>query len=504
VAATIYERVGRLREALQHYKAFKRLDDEGRALAASTEAALLSAQFDFADQRAKIASLQADAQMKEAAMAKREARSTLLLGAVIVLGGILVIGLMLQALVSLRRSGARLSALNDELSTSNIALEKALNARTEFLAMTSHEIRTPLNGILGMTQVMLAEPEAQGELRNRLEIIRASGVTMNALLTDLLDIAKIEKGHVTIERSEIDLPAMIGAMAPIWSEKAAQQGLSFELDLTRCPDRIVEDAAMLRQILSNLLANAVKFTPEGSVFMGLATRQTREGERLIITVSDSGIGIPQDQFDRVFEAFTQVDGGTSRHYGGTGLGLAICKNLARSLGGEISVESVVGAGSTFTVDLPLTRALPVGHEGEDSEGDLSRAFVLGVEDNPLSQALLRSALKGKVRGLEFAARPEEALSERALAPDLLVVDGACLQRHHPQDPFAPIQRLRRSFRAPMVVLWPSMTPADSARLKSLGVERVLAKPVMAAALNAALEQAYVQSLAPPRQNAVVG
>jgi signal transduction histidine kinase/CheY-like chemotaxis protein len=492
LAALVYEKLGRLHLAIDHLRAQKRLDDAGLALAASTEAALMGARFDFANQKAKIAGLEADKLKHDVAMAQARARFALLIVAVVTIGGLILIAVMRRALVAARLSRNEIQAVNREIATANRALEGALNAKTEFLAMTSHEIRTPLNGILGMTQIMLAESGVDGELRSRLEVIRASGVTMNGMLTDLLDIAKIEKGEMSVEKSEFDLLEFATELGRMWSDQARIKGLEFHLELKDCPKRIVEDRTILRQILNNLLSNAVKFTSSGEVRFTVTASDAKD-PRIVFDVSDTGIGIPDDQFDRVFEAFTQVDGGTSRAYGGTGLGLAICQNLSHALGGVILLKSKVEQGSTFQVDLPLVRALaPTASENGGPAG-FERATLLIFEDNPLAQAMLRLALKERVRRLEFAGGLDCLRETYEATPDLILIDGGAIKRLAPEDPFHAIAKLRSRFAGiPMVALWPSMSSDDRKRLEALRIDAAFAKPIAAAVLADALESVYAR------------
>ena len=198
IAARAYEQNGEEARALAHLKAFKRLDDEGRALAASTNSALVGAKFDFANQATKIAQLKAGELKRDVMLAKSKARLTAFITFFLLSGALIVTGFVLHAFFSMRRSRNSIQAINATLEATNDALEKALKAKTEFLATTSHEIRTPLNGILGMTQVMLADRSLSGEMRSRLSVVKSAGDAMNALVDDILDVAKIETGNLTV------------------------------------------------------------------------------------------------------------------------------------------------------------------------------------------------------------------------------------------------------------------------------------------------------------------
>lgn len=479
LASRVYEATGDRERALIHLRAFKRLDDQGRALAASTNAALVAAKFDFANQAARIATLKAK-------QAQDQANFTTTLTITLLLAGLIVMALITHAFFTMRRSRNQIQAVNTVLEETNGALEKALKAKTEFLATTSHEIRTPLNGILGMTQVMLADSRITPDMRDRLNLLKTSGDTMSALVNDLLDVAKIETGNLSVKHEAFELRRLLEDSARVWTDQAKNKGLEFRVDVATCPALAVGDGDRLRQVLFNLMSNATKFTEQGWVSLSARPEPAGDGERLVIEVADSGIGIAASDHERVFESFTQLDGGRDRQYAGTGLGLAICRNVSRALGGEISVRSEVGKGSTFTVTLPLTRA-----EGGDAEDQPLGLLI--VDDNPLAQAMLRAFLTDKVGRLEFAATPEAALEAAGRGRfGRLLVDGACLQRQNPDDPMAAVGPLAQA-GLPVSVLWPALTPEDEARLQALGAQQVLSKPITPVALLAALTEAGAQT-----------
>jgi signal transduction histidine kinase/CheY-like chemotaxis protein len=479
LAARTYETAGDPHRALAHLKAFTRLDSEAQSLAASTNAALMAAQFDFANQSLKIARLQAE-------QARARARFTTIIAVLLSVGGLMVTGLIGFAFLNMRRSRNQIRLVNAELEQSNEALHAALAARSEFLASTSHEIRTPLHGILGMTQVLLTDPSLGDEARERLKLVQASGETMNAMVSDLLDVAKIESGAVTLHREPMDLGRLLDDTRRMWADKASTKGLAFEMARQDSPAWIVEDADRLRQILFNLVSNALKFTERGSVKVTVARAAGAEGERLRVVVSDTGIGIPPDQLDRIFESFTQVDASRARQYGGAGLGLAICRKLARALGGDITAESRLGEGSAFTLDLPLVPAQSLS----DPEAE-PRFAIVALEDNPLQRALLKATLEPGAKSLQFVESFDALVAAAENSPaDRIVIDGACLARSRPDDPAAALLALGAHLRR-AVVLWPNAD--EVARVEAVGPGAVLAKPVKAGALVAAL--AAIQPLA---------
>jgi signal transduction histidine kinase/ActR/RegA family two-component response regulator len=474
LAARIYESTGEPRKALAHLKAFTRLDSKAQSLAASTNAALMAAQFDFTNQSLKIARLQAE-------QAGARARFTTIIAILLSVGGLMVTGLIGFAFLNMRRSRNRIRLVNAELEQSNDALHAALAARSEFLATTSHELRTPLHGILGMTQVLLTDPSLGDEARDRIKLVQASGETMNALVGDLLDVAKIEADAVILHREPTDLRQLLDSAQRVWGDNASAKGIGFELMRHDSPDWIVEDADRLRQILFNLVSNALKFTERGSVRVTVGRAAGPDGERLSVAVSDTGIGIAPDQLDRIFESFTQVDSGRSRQYGGAGLGLAISRKLARALGGDITAQSQAGKGSTFTLDLPLVPAQAL--DAPEAEAGFA---ILVLEDNPLHRAMLKATLGPRARSLQFVESVEALVAAAESAPmDRIVVDGACLARARPDDPAAALRALGPHIgRA--VVLWPNGEEAALAGVAALGAGAVLPKPVGADALFAAL------------------
>jgi signal transduction histidine kinase len=474
-AYNVYRALGEGARALPHLERVRKLGDEAAQLATSTNMALMAARFDYANQELRIANLQAEEARREAALQR-----TLLFG----VGGatLIIITLLSIGLFTIRRSRNQVRAANTELNLTNVALEKALKAKTEFLATTSHEIRTPLNGILGMTQIMLRDPSVPAETRDRLGIVHGAGMTMRALVDDILDVAKMETGNLTVELAATDLHAMLKDVTRMWEEQARGKGLSFVLDAGDAPRWIETDSGRLRQMLFNLLSNALKFTEQGQV----AVRASAADGRLRIAVSDSGIGIPAEKHEEIFESFRQVDAGTTRKFGGTGLGLAIVRNLATALDGDVSVASVEGEGTTFTIDLPLIEA-EAPDAGATAAGTGEAAVVL--DRNPIARGMLRTLLEPNFAGVQFGSTPDEAL---ALLPEsgpaLLLVDEATLKAAGDDAlaTFAALAATAHARQARVAILWAKPDEAMQAALKEAGANLVIAKPVAGAALVEAL------------------
>ncbi|MEG3167533.1 ATP-binding protein [Sphingomonas sp. LB3N6] len=472
------------KSALVHLQALKRIDDDATKVATSTKSALMAARFDFANQELKISQLRADELRRGIAFerARVQTQRYVFLGVAVAVA--IVIALLAIGLFTIRRSRNKVRAVNADLAITNSALGKALAAKTEFLATTSHEIRTPLNGILGMTQVMLADGGLSPLLRDRLDVVHGAGLTMRALVDDILDVAKMETGNLTIEAVPFDLCATVMDATRMWDEQARSKGLSFEVDLKGCPAMIVGDAARIRQIVFNLLSNALKFTKRGRVVLAV---DVGGNGRLEIAVTDSGIGIPADKLEQIFESFAQADAGTTRQFGGTGLGLAICRNLARAMGGDVSVASVEGQGTTFTLTLPFVRAARAAQAAAPVEND--GVVTLVVDRNPITRSMFKALLAPHTGMIAFAGSIDEAVTR--LGDGMVahvLIDDATVRLGG--DPLADLRRLADAARlaiagappAETSLLWPVSARQEEDELLATGVTRVIAKPVSGAAL----------------------
>ncbi|MFA7262378.1 MAG: ATP-binding protein [Caulobacter sp.] len=296
---------------------------------------------------------------------------------------------------------AKLDANDRELRATMAALVEArdlANAanvlKSQFLANMSHEIRTPLNGVLAMADVM-ARGQLDDRQRERLGVIRESGELLLSVINDVLDLSKIEAGRLELAEHDFSIDEVAESATSAFSVQAAQKNLRF--GMTVDPEAAgwwLGDSDRIRQILGNLLSNAVKFTVEGAVAARFS-RSPSGGLRL--TVSDTGIGIADDKLPTLFEKFIQADNSTTRRFGGTGLGLAICRELAQLMGGAVFARSIEGEGSTFTVDLPLHRAVaPKAEEAQESAIEAledRKLRILAAEDNPTNQKVLQAVME---------------------------------------------------------------------------------------------------------------
>ncbi|CAO3438426.1 ATP-binding protein [Azospirillum doebereinerae] len=292
----------------------------------------------------------------------------------------------------LRDDQRRLRELAGELRDARDRAEEATRAKSSFLAMMSHEIRTPMNGVVAMAE-MMDQTELTGDQRGMLDIVRASSDSLLTIINDILDFSKIEAGRLELEAIELSLVDVVEGTAEILAGRAEEKGLELVVDIDPAvPSRLVGDPVRLRQVLLNLVGNAIKFTERGSIVVTVAASPAPDPgpgpdiSLLRFAVRDGGIGLTPAQRDTLFRPFQQADSSTSRQYGGTGLGLAICRHLCTLMGGSIGVESVHGEGSTFWFEVPLTVASWAPPAPSIDIRD-ARLVAVGFDDGPERDAL---------------------------------------------------------------------------------------------------------------------
>jgi PAS domain S-box-containing protein len=310
--------------------------------------------------------------------------------------------------VSVTRDISRIKRAERELIAARMAAEAASHAKSEFLSSMSHEIRTPMNAILGMAEV-LADSDLSGEQRKYLSIMMSNGNALLDLINDILDLARVESGMFSLERADFDLYDLSERVAETLSIRAHQKGLELVVRIApEVPAALIGDPLRLRQVLVNLIGNAIKFTDRGEIVLGVEADSRAEPGLLHFTVSDTGIGIARENIDGIFTSYAQADQSTARKYGGTGLGLAIVKRLVELMGGRIWVESEVGNGSRFHFTARFGLQPVMAAPGESSS--LKDVRVLVADDSAVARRALCDVLAGRGAHVSEAENGEKALA----------------------------------------------------------------------------------------------
>jgi signal transduction histidine kinase/AmiR/NasT family two-component response regulator len=391
-----------------------------------------------------------------------------------------------------------------ELTASRDAAEAANVLKSQFLANMSHEIRTPLNGVLGMAHVMAGGRLASAQ-RERLGVIQASGTTLLAILDDILDLSKIEAGRFELEEAPFDIAEVAGAACGIFASMASTKDLSFSLEVSeRAVGEWRGDGLRVRQVIHNLVSNALKFTSRGEVRVRIDAPEGAGG--LAISVSDTGIGVAPSDLPKLFEKFVQADSSTTRRFGGSGLGLTICSHMVELMGGTIEAHSVLGEGATFSVFLPLTwlgagtLTAPQSDEDEPS-GDLSTLRVLAADDNETNRRVLAAVLGAFGLVPVIVEDGRDAVDAwRVGAFDVIlmdiqmpVLDGVGATRE-----IRRIEAAKGLARTPIIAVTANAMKHQVDEYLAAGLDAHIPKPISIPALHAALARvaADLQAIAP--------
>ncbi len=386
-----------------------------------------------------------------------------------------------------------LKAREKELKKARIAEENSNRAKSEFLANMSHEIRTPMNGIMGMAQLL-----ANGDLNKRetefVNVIERSGQALLTIINDILDFSKIEAGHIVLDEAPFLLRESIEDVTTLLSSAVADTGVDLLLRVQPdLPTTYVGDVGRFRQVMTNLIGNAVKFTHEGHVLIEVSGQEVSGRMNFTIKISDTGIGIPADKLEHIFEKFSQVDGSTTREYEGTGLGLSIANNLVDLMGGTITAKSTVGKGSEFTLQFSLAPHDPIPAKPR-IPANVTGANILVIDDNSVNRDIIKEQMQFwkcrciAVESAKLGLAVLEKAHEKGIKIDLVIVDYQ-MPKMTGED-FVRAMKIDSKYDHIPTIMLSSVDQGElQKRMSNLGVQQFLTKPARSSVLLGAVGDA---------------
>jgi PAS domain S-box-containing protein len=420
-------------------------------------------------------------------------------------------GATIGAVTVLRDVTAR-RAMEDELRRKRAEAEAAVRAKSEFLANMTHELRTPLNAIIGFSGLLKDSSELSERSARQIALIWEASQTLLGVVNDVLDFSKLEAGSIEPDLQAFDPEQLARSTVELLSGQALAKGLTVSVKVSGDEGPLMGDATRLRQVMLNFLSNAIKFTARGEIALTVSQRADGEARRLRVEVRDSGIGVPPEQAEAIFDRFTQGDASISRQFGGTGLGLAISKRIIEALGGEIGVISAPGEGSTFWFELtapPAQAALAAEPAGEAPAPIAAALRLLVVDDNAVNRELITALLAPFGLDIETAVDGVEAIEAVAREPfDLILMD----VQMPTMDGLTATRRIRASAapgapRIPIIAMTANVLTEQVERCLAAGMDDHLGKPISPQKLLEAIGRWSPDARAPliagpdPRQSA---
>ncbi len=387
----------------------------------------------------------------------------------------------------LANAAERFRVLSKDLADAKQSAERTAKVKSEFLANMSHEIRTPMNGVLGMARQLSRTP-LSAEQAKMLNIIKSSGASLLVIINDILDLSKIEAAKVELESGPIELNSLLNELTHLFSQQAENKGI--ELFITTTPELtdfiFLGDETRLKQVLINLLGNAIKFTHRGSVLLNVIIEEVVNDEfKVTFSVSDTGIGIANEQLDSLFDAFSQADASITRRFGGTGLGLTISSKLLHLMSSSLKVESEPDKGSMFYFELNVTRTFITPaisenllEESSEKSVDFSHVTALVVEDNDINQVVIESMLaEFNIKSISLADDGEQAIAQCEIgAFDIIFMDMQMPVLGGPEATLK-IRKLPAYKHTPIVALTANVLAADKQRCFEAGMNDFIGKPI---------------------------